>query len=241
MQICPTNNVALLLRQSKNLESFLEEKPWGCPSLWARVTCSSCGRARRFYCPRCLELVGQPSCFPASLATADPLPLRVEIVLRDDPTKATGLHAAVMAPLSTAVRHYPEEVRSFGPLCLLTFSTSSTLWFTTTQWSHFGNWSCFLVIGTVAKLRPCNDSCSLPVGICGMPQRPQARGPDCPPHCCGCRCQVDQNGGWTSGYLVPFSLGRTQNCFSCNDIAMPGATVSRAGCLGTQSWRMCGT
>jgi hypothetical protein len=36
-----------------------------------------------------------------------PLPLCVEVVLRDDPNKSTGVHAAVLCPRSVTVRAFP--------------------------------------------------------------------------------------------------------------------------------------
>ncbi len=53
-------------------------------------------------------LVGRPEDVPAP--SADPLPLRCDVILRDDVSKATGMHIAVLAPASTCVLEYPAEV-----------------------------------------------------------------------------------------------------------------------------------
>jgi len=94
------------------LDAYLAAKPWGHPDLWPRAPCSTCGVARRFYCPTCVALVGRPplAAAPGAWAAVDPLPLRVEVVLRDDPTKATGVHAAVLAPGSVRVRRFPGDL-----------------------------------------------------------------------------------------------------------------------------------
>ena len=89
------------------MDGYLRAKPWGDLALWKRCQCPGCGAAHRFYCPNCRLLVGEPS--GAQSFSADPLPLRVEVVLRDDPSKATGVHAAVLAPESVTVRNFPFE------------------------------------------------------------------------------------------------------------------------------------
>ena len=91
------------------IDSYLASKPWGEPGRWERCKCPSCGAVRRFYCPRCRKLVGAPP----GLAGIDdsPLALRIDVILRDDQNKSTGVHTAVLAPSSVNVLTFPDEVR----------------------------------------------------------------------------------------------------------------------------------
>lgn len=94
------------------IEQYLDARPWGAIENWPRQKCD-CSTLRRFYCPGCRKLVGLPSTLSHSEVTAEPLPLKVEVILRDDPTKATGIHAAILSPLSTTVHNFKDVVSFF--------------------------------------------------------------------------------------------------------------------------------
>mmetsp|Transcript_902 Transcript_902/g.1486 ORF Transcript_902/g.1486 Transcript_902/m.1486 type:complete len:465 (+) Transcript_902:42-1436(+) len=92
------------------IQAYLETKPWVNPQLWLRAQCPSCAVHRRFYCFYCKTLVAVPSEMLPTILSADPLPLTVDVILRDEPSKSTGIYAAVMAPQSTRVVRYPEDL-----------------------------------------------------------------------------------------------------------------------------------
>ena len=91
------------------IDAYLSAKPWGKLSEWKREQCAGCRVVHSFYCPFCCCLVGAPS---AARESNDPLlPLLVDVVLRDDPSKSTGIHAKVLCPSSVNVRAFPDEVK----------------------------------------------------------------------------------------------------------------------------------
>jgi hypothetical protein len=73
-------------------------------SLWERQNCTACGKTRKFYCPECLLLLPPPGEQHARLGNPMVLPLHVDILLTDARSKATGLHAKVLAPKCVTIR-----------------------------------------------------------------------------------------------------------------------------------------
>lgn len=67
-----------------------------------RHACASCGRRKRWFCCHCLAWLP-----PVAAPTPLRLPLRVEILVRDDIDSATGIHAAALAAPVT-IRHFPD-------------------------------------------------------------------------------------------------------------------------------------
>ena len=67
-----------------------------------RTRCPGCGRTRRWFCNRCLRWLP-----PISPPPPFALPFRLEILVRDDVDRATGIHAAALAT-PVGVRRFPE-------------------------------------------------------------------------------------------------------------------------------------
>jgi hypothetical protein len=98
------------MNQSSIIDEYLSKRPWGDIDTWRREKCD-CGSTCRFYCSKCRKLVGAP--LVANHMEIEPLPLKVDIILRDDQTKATGIHASILAPGSTRLIEFSEGVRYY--------------------------------------------------------------------------------------------------------------------------------
>jgi hypothetical protein len=74
-----------------------------------RLLCGGCGLSQRWYCAGCLAwLENTPSPAPFQL------PFHLEVVLRDEVSNSTGLHAAMLAT-PVRVRRFPQGLRSGAP------------------------------------------------------------------------------------------------------------------------------
>ena len=63
---------------------------------WCRGPCPECGTRVAFFCTACLVPAGSP---PAGVRVPlVDLPVKVDILFQDAPSKSSGIHARVLAP-----------------------------------------------------------------------------------------------------------------------------------------------
>ena len=78
---------------------------------WSRQHCPSCGARAAFFCVRCYVPVGAPPGVQVPLLR---LPVKVDLIFKDNPSKSSAIHAKVLAPDDVALVPYGDAP---GPGC----------------------------------------------------------------------------------------------------------------------------